>query len=117
MSVQYTAAACCNEIQTLSTPASVANIATSAGQEDYNSFGPTAGFQLRRGIDLAVHVIAMEFLCAAEALEYHRPMVSGEVVEEAHRKIREVVPRLIADRSPSGDIAAIVELIRGGVFV
>lgn len=40
MIAQYTAAACCNEIITLCTPASVSNISTSAGIEDYNSFGP-----------------------------------------------------------------------------
>lgn len=116
MIVQYTAAACCNEIQTLAGPASVANIPTSAGQEDYNSFGPTAGFQLRRAIDLAHHVVAIEFLCAAEAMEYHRPLKSGRRVEAAHRRIREVVPRLTEDRSPSADILGISELIRRGAI-
>ena len=40
MIAQYTAAACCNEIIGLCTPASVANLSTSAGMEDYNSWGP-----------------------------------------------------------------------------
>lgn len=116
MIVQYTAAACCNEIQTLTGAASVANIPTSAGQEDYNSFGPTAGFQLRRAIDLARHVVAIEFFCASEAMEYHRPLKSGGRVEAAHQRIREVVPRLTEDRSPTADIEGIAELIgRGGI--
>ncbi len=117
MIVQYTAAACCNEIQTLCTPASIANIPTSAGQEDYNSFGPTAGHQVRAALELATHVIAMEFYCAAEALEYHRPLRSGEHVEKAHALIRQHVPRLTADRPPNPDVEAIASLIKHGQLV
>lgn len=116
MITQYTAAACCNEIQTLAVPASVANIATSAGQEDFNSFGPTAGFQLQRAIELARAVVAIELLCSAEALEYQRPLRSGAGVERTHALIREVVPRLTEDRPPAPDIAAICGLIRQGCW-
>lgn len=114
MIVQYTAAACCNEIQTLCAPASVANIPTSAGQEDYNSFGPNAGYKLRRAVELATSVIAIELLCSAEALEYHRPLRSGAVVEAAHETVRSVVARLTADRPMTADIEAITKLIRSG---
>jgi len=116
MIVQYTAAACCNEIQTLCTPASVANIPTSAGQEDYNSFGPNSGFKLRRAVELATHVVAIELLCSAEAMEYHRPLRSGGEVERAHEAVRKVVMRLSADRSMTEDIESIVRLIRAGRF-
>lgn len=114
MITQYTAAACCNEIQGLAKSASVANIPTSAGQEDYNSFGPTAGYNLRRAIDLAHHVIAIEFLCSAEAMEYHRPLRSGHEIEKTVDAIRAVVPRLTEDRPPAPDIETIVDLIRSG---
>ncbi|MBL1216612.1 MAG: histidine ammonia-lyase [Planctomycetes bacterium] len=116
MIAQYTAAATCNEIQTLAAPASVHNIPTSAGQEDYNSFGPTAGFQLRRAIRLAMQVVAIEFMCAAEGLEYQRPEQSGDVVEYVYRHIRRQVPRLERDRALSDDIAAVVGMIKRGGF-
>ncbi|MFG0328876.1 MAG: histidine ammonia-lyase [Phycisphaerales bacterium] len=116
MIAQYTAAALCNEIQTLATPASVGNIPTSAGQEDYNSFGPTAGHQLQRSIELATRVVAIELLCAAEALEYHRPLRSGAGVERVHAVIREAVPRLTQDRPPAPDIEAVAALVREGRF-
>lgn len=116
MIVQYTAAACCNEIQTLCAPASVANIPTSAGQEDYNSFGPNAGFKLRRAVELATSVVAIELLCSAEAIEYHRPLRSGAAVEAAHESIRGVVPKLNADRPMTADIEAIARLIRHAAF-
>jgi histidine ammonia-lyase len=117
MIVQYTAAACCNELITLSAPASVANIPTSAGMEDYNSFGPRSAAKLRRGVELCQSVVAIELLCAAEALEYQRPLHSGAGVEAAHALVRMVVPRLTEDRPPAPDIAAIVALIKDGQFI
>ncbi len=116
MIAQYTAAACCNEIQGLCTPATVANIPTSAGMEDYNSFGPRSAAKARRALELARSVVAIELLCSAEALEYHRPLVSGVKVEQAHAAIRARAPRLTSDRPPAADIDAIAGLIHGGAF-
>ncbi|CAG0963124.1 partial Histidine ammonia-lyase, partial [Anaerolineae bacterium] len=116
MIAQYTAAAACNEIQTLAAPASVHNIPTSAGMEDYNSMGATAAHQAWQAVKLATHVIAIELLCSAEALEYQRPLTSGVGVERAHAHIRQQVPRLTEDRPPNPDIEKIVQLIRQGVF-
>jgi histidine ammonia-lyase len=116
MIAQYTAAACCNEIITLCTPASVSNISTSAGIEDYNSFGPRSAAKAARALELARNVIAIELLCAAQALEYHRPLKSGLGVEDAYAKIRAVVPPLFSDRPPSPDIAAIATLIASDAF-
>ncbi|MGD9688832.1 MAG: histidine ammonia-lyase [Phycisphaerales bacterium] len=114
MIAQYTAAACVNEMVGLAAPASVANIPTSAGMEDYNSFGPRAAAKARRALELAEHVVAIEFLCAAQGLEAHRPLRSGKGVEAAHRAIRSVVPTLTEDRPLTRDIEAIVQLIRDG---
>lgn len=116
MIAQYTAAACCNEIIQLAGPSSVANIPTSAGMEDYNSFGPAAAKKARRALDLAESVIAIELMCATQALEAHRPLQSGAGVEKARAKVRTVVEPLLADRSPSPDIAAVTSLIRHGAF-
>ncbi len=112
MIAQYTAAACCNEIIGLCTPASVSNIGTSAGIEDYNSFGPRAAAKLRRAIELAENVVAIELLTAAEGIEAHRPLQSGAAVEAVHAHIRRAVPKLTRDRPPAADIAAIVEMMR-----
>ena len=116
MIVQYTAAACCNEMQMLATPASVANISTSAGMEDYNSMGATAAHQARASVDLATQVVAIELLAMAEAMEYQRPLRSGDGVERTFTQVRSVVSRLEADRPPAPDIAAITGLIRTGAF-
>lgn len=116
MIAQYTAAASCNEIIGLCTPASISNIPTSAGVEDYNSFGPRSAAKARRALELAERVVAIELLCAAEAIEYHRPLKSGDAVERAHAAVRSVAPRLTHDRPPSPDIQAVALLIRGGAF-
>lgn len=113
---QYTAAACCNELINLSTPATVANIPTSAGMEDYNSFGPRAAAKAARAVDLARTVVAIELLCAAEAIECQRPLKSGPGVERLHDAVREAVPPLEADRSPAPDIEALDALISVGRF-
>jgi len=116
MITQYTAAACCNEMRLLATPASVGNIPTAAGIEDYNSMGTTSGHKLRDCIKLAEQVIAIELLTMAEAFEHHRPLASGKGVEAAHASIRSVVPALQEDRSPSPDIEAIISLIHSGAL-
>ena len=112
MIVQYSAAACCAELRTLSMPASVSNIPTSGGIEDYNSMGATSGLLLRQSVDLCRSVIAIELLVGCEALDHHRPLRSGDAVETMYKKIREVVPTRNKDRSPSDDISAIEKLLR-----
>lgn len=114
MIAQYTAAACCNELIGLAMPASVVNLSTSAGMEDYNSFGPRTAAKARRGLELAGSVIAIELICGAEALDHHRPLRSGPAVERIHDCVRAVVPRLVADRPPAPDIAAVEKLIQTG---
>lgn len=116
MIAQYTAAACCNELIGLATPASVANIATSAGIEDYNSFAPRAAAKAERALTLAEKVVAIEFVTSAEALDLHRPLRSGPGVERAHEIVRSLVPRREGDRPPAPDIEAVAHAIALGQF-
>jgi len=116
MIAQYVAAACCNELIGLATPASVANLSTSAGMEDYNSFGAHAALKARRVVERVSDVVAIELLCAAEALEYQRPLRSGAGIEAAFAAVREVVPKRTRDRPPAPDIRAIANLIAAGRF-
>ena len=116
MVAQYTAAACCNELAGLCMPASVINVPTSAGIEDYNSFGPRAAAKARRALDLTRTVVAVELLCAAQGLDRHRPMRSGTRIEQGHARIRAVVPPLDADRPLTGDLEAIDRLIEDGTL-
>ncbi len=116
MITQYTAAAACNELVGLAAPASVANLSTCAGMEDYNSFGPRAAAKAARALDLATTVVAIELLCGAQGLERHRPLHSSRAVEAAHTLIRRRVKKLTADRPLAPDIEAIRQLITAGSF-
>lgn len=116
MITQYTAAACVNEMIGLSNPASVANVTTDAGMEDYNSFGPRSAAKAERALDLLASVVAIELLVSAEAIEYQRPMKSGPGVERAHALIRSYVPMLERDRSPSPDIESLKLLVNAGAI-
>ena len=116
MIVQYAAAAMCNELIGLANPSSVANLSTCANMEDYNSFGPRSAAKAARAVQLARSIIATELLVSAEGVEAHRPHMSGPVVEDAIKIIREVVKPLTTDRSPSPDIAAIEKLIAEDAF-
>jgi histidine ammonia-lyase len=114
MITQYAAAACVNELQSLAHPASVGNVGTCGGIEDYNSFGPLAGRQLLRAVRLMREVVAIELLVMAQAIETHRPLRSGDGVERLHEAVRRVARPLSGDRSPAGDMAAIASAIEDG---
>lgn len=115
MIAQYTAAANVNELQTLCAPSTPGNVSTSAGIEDYNSFGPAAGRRLAVAVERAAEVVAIELLVMAEALEHQRPLRSGAGVERLHGLVRDRVAKLERDRPPAPDIAALVDLVRSGV--
>lgn len=116
MIAQYTAAALVNEIAGLASPASVINLPTSAGVEDYNSFGPRGAAKAARALELTELVVAIELVCAAEGVEFHRPLKSGHGVEKAIERIRAAVPPFTEDRPPAPAIGAVAALIRAGAF-
>jgi len=55
-------------------------------------------------------------LTAAQAIEFHRPLKSGPSIEAALALIRERVERLQDDRSVTGDIESIADLVSSGAF-
>jgi histidine ammonia-lyase len=116
MIAQYAAAALVNEIKVLAHPASIDSIPTSAGMEDFVSMGPTAAFKLRQILALAARVVAIELLCAAQGLEFRRPLRPGRGVAAAYAAVREIVPPLDADRPPSPDIEALAGALRAGLL-
>lgn len=116
MMAQYTAAALVSENKVLAHPASVDSIPTSAGMEDHVSMGMTGALKLRRIVDNARRAVAVELICAAEALEYRRPLTSGAGVEMTYRRVRERVARLTEDRRLGDDIERIATGVADGAF-
>lgn len=69
MIAQYTAAALVSENKTLAHPDSTDSIPTSANQEDHVSMSMNAARHARRVVNNAEGVVALELLCAAQALD------------------------------------------------
>jgi histidine ammonia-lyase len=111
MMVQVSAAALVSECKTLAHPASVDSIPTSASQEDHVSMSTWAARKLARVVELAQHVLGMEYLAAVQALEFQRPLKTSPALEIAAERLREKVPRLEDDRYMAPDIAAATALV------
>jgi histidine ammonia-lyase len=116
MIAQYVAAALVNENKVLAYPASADSIPTSAGTEDFNSMGATSAWKVRRIVDNAFRTIAIETLCATQAVECRRPLRSGPAIEDAIARVRALVPRLTYDRPPSPDIEVIAKALREDLY-
>ncbi len=102
------------EMRVLAHPASVDSVTTSANQEDHVSMGLAAARKARQAVACLEQVVATELLCAAQGLEYRRPMRSSGPVERAHALVRARVAPLHEDRELSADLAALAELVGSG---
>src|SRR5687767_6374115 len=114
MIAQVTAAALTSEIKTLSHPASVDTIPTSANKEDHVSMSMHAALKAERALHLASNVIAVEILCACQAIDLRAPLASSTPLMAAHKIVRTQVKTLTSDRSPAPDLDAIAQIIRSG---
>ncbi len=113
MVAQYTAAALVAELRALAHPVSVDSIPTSDNQEDHVSMGMTGALMALDSVDRLERVVAIELLCACQALDCD-PGAPGEPVLALQAAVRELVSPLTRDRPPAHDLAAVLPLISGG---
>lgn len=116
MITQVTAVDSLAEMRVLAHPASVDSVTTSANQEDHVSMGMAAARKARQAVACLEQVVSAELICAAQGIEYRRPLRGGEGVEDAHALIRERVAPLHDDRPLGPDLDALVDLVRGGAL-
>ncbi len=114
MLVQVLAAALVSENKTLSFPASVDSIPTSANREDHVSMATGAARKCRQAVTNATRVLACELLCAAQGLEFHTGLRPGRGALAAYQHIRQHVRPLGRDRTLHRDLEAVERLIRSG---
>jgi histidine ammonia-lyase len=122
MLAHYTAAAAVNRLRTHASPASVDSISTSGGQEDHVSMGWNACRKLRTSIDDAGRVLAIEILCAAQALELRRDAAGVRLrpspeTEAVIDRLRAEVASLPTDRFLAPDLATAERLVRSGALL
>ena len=114
---QYTTAALVSENKTLCFPSSADSIPTSLGQEDHVSMGSISGRKLNKVLDNLEAILAIELLCACQAIEFRRPLKSSAVLEEAHHYVRRFVGFAEEDRVFANDINQIKSILQDYSFV
>jgi histidine ammonia-lyase len=98
MIAQYTAASIVSQNKQLCTPASVDSIVSSNGQEDHVSMAANAATKTYRIVQNLWRLISIEWMCAAQALEFRKPVPTAAKLEKLHQDYRKVVPMLESDR-------------------
>jgi histidine ammonia-lyase len=123
MIVHYAMASLVSENKILAHPAVVDTIPTSNDKEDHVSMGATAACKAQRILEHVRWILAAELLAAAEGLEYRPSLKSGNALKPGdgvwavYQQIRKVVSPLTADRSLSGDVEKLAELLKDGTLL
>ena len=117
MMIQVTAAALASENKTLAHPASVDTIPMSDDQEDHVPMSAWAARKLLRVVENLEHILSLEYLSAAQALDFHEGLKPGPGALAAHRLLRSRSPFVQRDRALAGDIEEARRLITSGEMV
>ncbi|MCC5995758.1 MAG: histidine ammonia-lyase [Oceanicaulis sp.] len=116
MIAQVTAAALVAENRSLAFPASVDSVPTSANQEDHVSMATGAARKAGQVARNAASIIAIELLCAAQGLDFRRPLTASAPLEALHAAIRARAAHLDADRYMATDLAALTDAVLDGAL-
>ncbi|NAS10463.1 histidine ammonia-lyase [Poritiphilus flavus] len=117
MILQYTSAALASENKSLCFPASADSIPTSLGQEDHVSMGSISGRKALQVLENVEKILAVELLTASQAFEFRKPLKSGVLLDEVHKKVRKHVAFADKDRVFATDIEAALTLIRDKAII
>jgi histidine ammonia-lyase len=110
---QYTADMLIVEQRILSAPASIQSIPAAADQEDFVSMGMNTAIKNGQILDNANGVLGIEFMAAAQALDF-RDFTPGLGVNKAREVIRRHVAHLDEDRPLYPDHNKMKELVKSG---
>ncbi|MDO8592512.1 MAG: histidine ammonia-lyase [bacterium] len=117
MMPQYTAAALVSENKVLAHPASVDSIPTSANQEDHVSMGMIAARKAVNILENTRNVLAIEYLTAAQAIDFRNPKKLGRGTSKIYKFIRRHIPFVKDDRELGKDISTMAALLHDWEFV
>ena len=116
MIAQVTSAALASENKSLAHPASVDSLPTSANQEDHVSMATFAGRRLTYMSENTNGVLAIEYLAAAQGLDFRSPLKGSSIIEAAKASLRENVSFYDKDRYFAPDIKNASQLISAAIF-
>lgn len=110
---QYTADMLIVEQRILSAPASIQSIPAAADQEDFVSMGMNTAIKNTQILDNACGVLGIEFMAAAQALDF-REFSPGKGVQTAKEIVRKHVDHLDEDRPLYPDHNTMKDLVQSG---
>jgi histidine ammonia-lyase len=117
MLAQYTQAALVSECKMLAQPAGADSIPTSGVQEDHVSMGWLSGLKARDVVERVRTVLAIEGVCAAQALDLRSPLEPARGTGASKAALRKTVPKLEHDREVAADLASAEVLVAEGTLV
>lgn len=112
MIMQYSAASLVSENKTLAHPATVDSIPSSANQEDHVSMGTIAGRHALQMLENARRVLAIELICAMQAVEHRGVDHMSTRTKDFYEKGRTIVSKITEDRVFSTDIEKISKWLK-----
>lgn len=112
MIMQYSAASLVSENKTLAHPASVDSIPSSANQEDHVSMGTIAARHALAMLQNTRRVIAIELICAMQAVEYRGVEKMATETKQFYEKARKIVPTIKKDRIFAKDIENLTKWLK-----
>ncbi|MBK9133083.1 MAG: histidine ammonia-lyase [Betaproteobacteria bacterium] len=116
MIAHVTAASLASENKSLAHPASVDSLPTSANQEDHVSMATFAARRLQPMIANVARILGIEWLAAAQGIDFLRPLVSSPPLEAAHALLRRDCPAMMTDRHLAPDIERAAALVADGAL-
>lgn len=116
MIAQVSAAALASENKIWAHPASVDSVPTSANQEDHVSMAQIAARKARSICGNTEQVLAIEYLCAAQGLDFGASLRAGSGAQAIFDLLRREVAKLEEDRFMQPDIQAAAALLTSGAL-
>jgi histidine ammonia-lyase len=117
MIVQVAAASLVSENKIYTHPASVDSIPTNVDKEDHVSMGTIAARKLCKVIENFKNILAMEILCANQAMSFLSPLKSSPALEAVLKTVRKEVPPFEEDRYFAPEIRSLYKMINDGTIL
>ncbi|WP_170610539.1 histidine ammonia-lyase [Ruegeria arenilitoris] len=114
MIAEVTTAALMSENKHLANPCVTDSTPTSANQEDHVSMAAHGARRLIRMVKNLNHILGIELLCAAQGIEFRKPLKSSKPLQQVITRLRESVPPLVQDRYLAPELETAKDLVAGG---
>jgi histidine ammonia-lyase len=116
MIAEVTSAALMSENKHLATPCVTDSTPTSANQEDHVSMAAHGARRLMRMNANLQRILGIELLCAAQGVEFRKPLVTSEPLQNVIKFLRQNVKALGEDRHMGDDLEKAASLIADGTI-